>query len=680
MGDSKWYGTKHYFGLHYDYHVKAVDRNIGSGAESGTLAAQFRRVGFDFVQGDCKGSEGLLSYPSLLAESSVGPGLTVDLLGRWREGARQLALPFHCHYTTIIDPAAARRHPEWRVVPAAVAAVHGGMQVQNQGSKPSEKMCPRSDYVEKLMIPQMRELIDRYDVNGFWTDADMWAVEPCYCSRCLAAFEAETGIVTPPTDATQPAWVQWINFTRAGFEQYVTRYVEAVHHHRPGVKVCSNWMQTFNHPGEPITPTDWISGDCAASGGLDNSRCEARFISTRGKPWDLMFWTSYWAGEMFEAACPWTFKSTEMMCQELCHVLALGGNVMLYLYAGPMRDGSLVDWQMDRVAEVGRFVRSRQSLCQETTTVPHIAVLHSEYHWRDTWPANNILWGGDTAPTRGAAYALLDSQMPVDILDEWALIPILNQYPAVVIGEQTHLSEQMVIAVQNYVRGGGRLLLVGAKMIDRFGEDFVGASITARDEAGVRFVETSDAAVPIYSATWTRLSATSASPAGAMRAVPTLEPQPSDTAAYLINRVGSGQVTYVPYDLFRAYEKCRYPQQRELIATLVREAFGALPVTVNGPRGIDVVVRRKGNQTIIHLLNRTSGTPGRTTDTSVDEVPPVGPVHVLILAPMAAENVELEFESAAMTWKCSAAESGVQVDVTLASVHLHAAIAVTWPA
>ena len=71
------------------------------------------------------------------------------------------------------------------------------------------------------------------------------------------------------------------------------RYCDAVHRHKPGVLVCSNWLQTLHDPGEPKVPTDWISGDNTAVWGLDNCRCEARFISTRGKPWDIMMWCFY---------------------------------------------------------------------------------------------------------------------------------------------------------------------------------------------------------------------------------------------------------------------------------------------------------------------------------------------------------------------------------------------------
>ena len=188
-----------------------------------------------------------------------------------------------------------------------------------------DRMCPRSGYVDELMIPQLLEMIDRCGIDGFWIDGDLWGAEPCYCQRCRAAFREKTGIAEPPKGPGEPNWAAWWNFTRESFEEYVTRYCNAVHRHKPGVLVCSNWLQTFRHPGEPKVPTDWISGDNTAVWGLDSSRCEARFISTRGKPWDIMLWDFYASHGLTEPSSPWVTKPVQMLQQEAAVVVALGG-------------------------------------------------------------------------------------------------------------------------------------------------------------------------------------------------------------------------------------------------------------------------------------------------------------------------------------------------------------------
>ena len=410
----KWHGDRFYFGLHYDLHAGAKDIELGTRCGEAELAPMLELMAPDFVQTDCKGHPGYTSWFSKVAEASVPPGLTHDALQQWRAATRALGLPLHCHYSGIWDKAAGARHPEWCVV-AADGTRAGAPFGQNAGAPTGEKMCPRSAYADKLMIPQLLELIDRYGVDGFWVDGDLWAVEPCYCAKCRRAWTRQTGLAEPPIKEDDPAWPRWWNFTRESFYAYVKRYCDAVHRRKPGVLVCSNWLQTFKNPGAPVVPTDWISGDNAWVWGLDGSRCEARFLSTRGKPWDIMLWNFYCSHGMGMPDSPWTVKPPEMLMQEAAVLLSFGGNVQIYEHP-PVRDGRLIDWRQRRLAEVSAFVKARRAVCQHTVTLPQIAVLHSEHHLFADVRGKNLMWNVDVAPVQGAVFALLKNSYGVDIL------------------------------------------------------------------------------------------------------------------------------------------------------------------------------------------------------------------------------------------------------------------------
>ena len=51
-----------------------------------------------------------------------------------------------------------------------------------------------SDYVYKVVIPQLSELAGKYGFNGAWVDGECWAVDFDYHPETVAAFERETGI------------------------------------------------------------------------------------------------------------------------------------------------------------------------------------------------------------------------------------------------------------------------------------------------------------------------------------------------------------------------------------------------------------------------------------------------------------------------------------------------------
>ena len=154
-------------------------------------------------------------------------------------------------------------------------------------------------------------------------------------------------------------------------------------------------------------------------------------------------------------------------------LLSTGGNVQIYETCG-LRSGQLVPWRMERLGEVSKFVKQRRKLCQDTQTFPLVAVLHSEAHYYSQCTSASIMYGYDIAPVQGATWILSDCHYGVDILDEFMLEEMLEQFPVVVVPEQTRMSDKMVKLLKAYVKEGGCLLLTGVGMAERFGYDYLG--------------------------------------------------------------------------------------------------------------------------------------------------------------------------------------------------------------
>lgn len=656
----RWYGNKCYFGLHYDLHANENDTDLGARCSKRDLIPMLRLMGPDFVQTDCKGHPGYTSWFSKAKYATVPPGLKKDALKQWREATRDLGMPLHCHYSGIWDKAAGAKHRNWCVVDA-------------KGKVNREKMCPTGPYVEKLMIPQMLELIDRYEVDGFWVDGDLWGVEPCYCKRCRKAFAEKAGTRKPPIKEDDPDWPVWWNFTRDNFETYVAKYCDAVHQHKSSVLVCSNWLQTFNNPGEPKVDTDWISGDNTWVFGLDQSRCEARFLSTRGKPWDIMLWNFYCSRGMGKPESPWTAKPQQMLMQEAAVLLSFGGNVQIYENSGGIRDGRLVQWRQERLRDVGRFIKKRRTLCQGSESIPQIAVLHSETHLRNTVKGRNLMWGVDTAPVKGAVYSLLENHYGVDVLDEWALLPRLFEFPAVVVPECHAMSEEMAVALKAYVRKGGKLVVSGAEVFDRLGAGFLGVTKGTVQKQKIFHVPATDGSVPLFSAAWRLVKPKNAIVAERLGTTPFLVDCLLSYPAATINRVGKGRVAYIPADIFRDFERNRYTLTRSFIGRIVEKTIGKLPIRVIAPVCIDVAMRKKGEKTIIHLINRLSGIPNQPNNGAIDEIPPAGPVTLTVLRPAKPTVVTAPLENGEIKWTYAKGK----LTVRLSHVRIHEAIVIS---
>ncbi len=635
-----WHGDEYCYGLHYDLHANKKDTELGTRCGPDELVPMLQRMEPDFVQTDCKGHAGYTSWFSKVAHASVPPGLTHDALLQWREATRKLGLPLHCHYSGIWDSAAGEKNPDWGVVTADGKPI-GAPFGQNAGAPTTAIMCPRGPYLEELMIPQMLELIDRYDVDGFWVDGDMWAAAPCYCERCRAAWREQTGLEEPPTEVDDPLWTRWWTFTRGSYYAFATRYCEAVHQHKPGVLVCSNWMQTYKNPGEPAVPTDWISGDASASGAVEESRCEARFISTRGKPWDIMLWNGYSAHSTPDS--PSTVHPPAVLMQSAAVVLAFGGNVQVY-ESPPLRDGRLIGWRQDRLGEVGRFVKARRKVCRHTSTLPQIAVLHSEHHLYHKIGGRNLMTSVDTRPVSGAVYALLENSYGVDILDEWALLPRLRDFPLVVVPEQDESSASMLDALKAYVDDGGRLLVSGSRLGERFGSDFLGFETDEVVQDKSYAVPAADGAVPLYSAEWRLGHATTAEGYGCLGDGCLVEDRRLPHPAAVFNRVGKGMVGHVPANLFRSLRRNRYPLLRQFLGELVAKLLPSPDVRVTAPACVDVVLRQREDAVLVHFINlANSGATG--------EIPPVGPLTLRMRLDKKPREVALAFEDGTLDWQ-----------------------------
>jgi hypothetical protein len=669
----RWHGPKCCLGFHHDLHVVTSDRDIGTRCDPEELAQMLRLTGADFVQTDGKGHPGLTSWFSKTPNASVGPGVVKDALSGWRAATKALGVPLHCHYSGLYDMSAGAQHPEWCMVGPDGTLRSFGEFFKGMASTGGDRMCPRGPYVDELMIPQLLELIDRYDIDGFWVDGDAWGAAPCYCHRCREAFTAQTGIAEPPKAPGEPHWEEWWNFTWDGFEHYVTHYCDAVHRHKPGVVVTSSFLQTLRNPGEPKVPTDWISGDNGGSPGVDFNRVEARFISTRGKPWDMMTWCFYSTHNQL-GRIDWVMKPVQMLQQEAAVIVAMGGNFQTNENPfGGVRSGRLVPWRMKRIGELASFVKARNELCQGTDTIPQIAVLYSEHHARSA--PGEALWDGiDVTPVQGAVCSLLECHYGVDILDEWALLPRLAQFPIVVVSEQERMSEQMVDALKEYVRAGGRLLIAGTAVFDRFGDTFLGIRASP-PTAAIYYLSTADGVIPV-SATWRLVETTDAEGLGQLGTTLFPDEQLLPNPAATLNRVGRGAVAYIPCDVFRYFTGNRYPPVRVFIHDVLRALAGRMEIEVAAPTCVDVVLRRQGAKRIVHLINRSSGIPNLPNSVAIDEIPRVGPVTLTMDLPRQPRSVYLAFEEGVVKWGYAGGQTAQQLRIDLATVHIHAALVV----
>lgn len=618
-----------FFGLHYDQHANAQDIELGAELTHEHLLAELSKVKPDWVQCDCKGHPGYTSWPTEVGSTS--PGVVRDALRIYRDVTRELGIPLVMHYSGVWDSRAIELHPDWAVVAA-------------DGTPSPNATCNLSPYTQELMIPHLIEIIDRYEVDGFWVDGECWAAEFCYCERCTGAFSRETGLDDIPHKPEDANWDLWHAFHRRIFDEHVRLYADAVHAKKPSCTICSNWMFTAGHPNEINVPVDYISGDFTHVWAADRVSLEARFIEHKGLSWDLMAWTFTTAEHGWQG---FTAKPAAHLCQEIAVVIAQGGAVSLF--DTPLRNGRLIPWHQDIFAEVARFARARQPWCQGTESIPQVAILHSI----DSFYAHNpdrLMHTGQNGKdsVAGALDMVLDNHLSADVLTEKSLIERIAEYEVVVVPEQIHTSDALRQALEAYVSNGGRLILTGANVAS----DFAGIAGVAADGdlVGEHFCLPIMGQATTVRGPYQPVRLTTAEAVANVLKNPDLAFGDTGIPAITRNRLGAGEAIAVHASICKHYFESHYSRTRELMGELIGSLHPSFMVALDAPTQLRLSLRKQEDRIIVHLINMGVSNPTSPHHVMVEEVPPMGPIELRIKSERRPRSVYLAPSMERLSW------------------------------
>ena len=434
--------SESFVGIHFDFHANEDCKGIGANTTPEMVQTILDMVKPDFIQVDSKGHPGWSSYPTKVGNPA--PGVVTDSLKVWREVTARNGVALYTHYSGVWDNTAISRNPEWAVV-------------DRSGNKSHEKASVFLEYKDKLLVPQLLEFALDYGLAGVWVDGECWATQIDYGTQAQEAFKKATNRIEIPTSPDQDGWLEWCNFHREAFREYLRSYVKAVKDRAPDYQIASNWAFT-DHMADPVSAdVDFISGDFSPTNSVNAARYSTRLMANQGKPWDLMAWS-------FASQNGWVPKTGIQLCREAACVLAQGGAFQAYYTQE--RDGSVRISKLESMAETAKFCRARQELCQYSTGVPQIALFcPTAKHYRDTSSQGEALFPMITWQ-RPILYRVLELNYAVDVLIDSALTQRIDEFPVVVFFRGDCWSETLKSKVKDYLDNGGSVVAIGNESIE----------------------------------------------------------------------------------------------------------------------------------------------------------------------------------------------------------------------
>jgi hypothetical protein len=524
--------SESFFGVHFDFHAQPNDNQIGKSLTYEMVDQFLSIVKPDYIQVDTKGHPGISSYPTKIGVPAAN--IIKDPLTIFRSATLKRNVGLYSHFSGVIDAEAVKNHSEWA-------------RINADGKKDATATSIFGGYSDKYFIPQITELSKKYNIDGIWVDGDCWGVQADFSAAAKKAYQVSTG-----KQATLDN--DYMHFTRKAFHQYLAHYTVALHKYYPKLQIASNWAYTSYMPGPIDSGVDFLSGDIV-NDDIKNIAFEARVISNKGKPWDLMVWG--FTGDKNGQGHYW--KSARMLKQKASAIISQGGGYEVYINQN--RDASIPLETAPALKEVAAFCRARKPYCFKTTAIPQIALLASgpghDYDLGTSTAFNQNNGGNDNA--KGTLSMLLNSQYAVQVLDENNLKNNLNKYPLLVITEWNFLEPSFINRVQNYVSQGGKLLVIGGVSCNLFN------NILSQKEP---FNKQNPAGLPIT-----------------------------------VRHYGKGIIAGINANISLAYYNTPDDRIKQTVVQVVKQLFPGPAVSVEGSKNIQVSISKNNSSTFLHLIN-----------------------------------------------------------------------------
>jgi hypothetical protein len=312
---------------------------------------------------------------------------------------------------------------------------------------------------------------------------------------------------------------------------------------------------------------------------------------------------------------PMSVKSSVQLEQEAAEVMSMGGGVQFYFQQN--RDLSLKPWLATPLSEVGAFCREREKYCHKAKAIPQIALLYPT----DSYLKNGLKpYANPTGMLEGALNLVLDGQHSVEILMEHHLRGKMEQYPLIIIPECDYLEASFLEELRGYLRGGGKLLIIGTETSGLFKNELGIKSLVKIDE-GPLFIAASDRLGAILSSSISVELLSGANEISTFYSGNDFRDKGRNISSSS-NKVGKGTIEGVYFNSGSAYLEYKSPVLRNFISNRITELFPEQMVKVNGSHLVHVTVNQLNNKMYVNLVN-VAGEHTNEKAIGYDEIPSI---------------------------------------------------------
>jgi hypothetical protein len=392
---------------------------------------------------------------------------------------------------------------------------------------------------------------------------------------------------------------------------------------------------------------------------------QARYLATLGHPFEVM------TGRFCHGLTDWSVRSATALMQQAAVVAALGGRFAVIDRELP--DGTLDPAYYDSLAEVSAFLRQRVSVFADTEPAPGGTLI---LHGADAalgpdaveFGTNNPVLGRQK-PVIGAYRALADRGEELLIVGQHRLSEFLASAAALILPEQRHISQAAVPCLKQFLQRGG--LIIASHPLGLSAEwmrEFFGVAHEGQDLWDYGYLDSGDGEPLLVRGQWGTYRLDGAQELGRLRH-PVGEPgqhyifasgvfppcREATAPGVTIRRHGDGAAVLFAGPIFGSHYS-HYDLAIPLWIRKLLRNWAKTAVRIQGPPQVQVVLRRKANRLLVHLIN-TNGERLMGGWPAFDGLRPATDVQVMLRCPKprsviaqpGAEPVDFKYEEGILT-------------------------------
>ena len=609
-----WYGKSFYL-FHLDYHTKG-DVEVGSEVDVEETLRLLKLSKPDVIQVHAKGNPGWTSYPSKVGYTP--PKLAKDVMQSWKDAATRGGYHFSAYYNLGRDGEIMKRHPEWNRVDAM------GKLVDNS-------LCYQSGVAENYLFPMIIEIIDLYHPEGFWLDGSCFTVQNCYCDKCQERFRKETPEYSgaAPRNPEDEGWDEFKEMQRQIYRELVENTSKTIKRHDPDCLVAINLAYGNQMPEEAPSYLDYLT--CDIGNKIEQIPAQACWFDGQNKPFDLMT-TAFYNDYNNKAAVP---KPKGQIEQEMAAIISNGGHY--FVWDDPSPKGGLSKERFEMLGEVvAPFLRSRQEWCVDSKRVPDVSLFQgSASHYAITRSSKKA-FSAENETITDTDLSLREMHLNHEMISDERLSKLDIHGQLLIIEDPLVLTSENRVAILNFVTKGGTLLITGHGIEDPELQKITGLKVVKTPRVlGVEgsMVNIDDKQISLNH------QIASVIITNAKKIIVGSLANGEEIVLLALNKLGKGRVYSVPFPLFSSRvlgTEMEIPGKfKEYVMERILPVSKRLTST-DAPSSVDIILREKDNQKVVHLVNMAKGE--RTRDernswnlsTCIKNIPPTPPFHITL--------------------------------------------------